>query len=536
MNAAFEETGGRAAPPFGPVALTPTALLDRSCAVFGDRLAVVDGDRSFTYRDFSDRCGRLAGALARIGIGAGETVSVLAPNTEMALGATFGVPWAGAVLNALNFRLTADELAYIVDHAGGRVLLADAAFAEKAEAVVAKVPGLHLVVDDGPGSEYEQLLREAEPTRAVTDDELSLLALNYTSGTTGTPKGVMYAHRGAYLQALAMISHAGLTNESVFLWTLPLFHCNGWCFPWAVTGAGGVHVMLRQPDPAAVWELIESRGVTHFNAAPTVLTALAAADDIPVLSGRRIRVGTGGAPPSAALLSRMAEVGIEITHLYGLTETYGPAVICDWRAEWDDLGDDARARMKARQGVANLVGEPVRVIDDDGADVPRDGEHAGEVVLRGNNVMLGYFRDPEATAAAEVDGWFRTGDIGVIHDDGYLELLDRSKDVIISGGENISSIEVEGALASHPAVLECAVVAGPDDYWGEVPVAFVALRADAEASEGQLVEHVKERIASFKAPKQVIFGSFPKTATGKVQKFVLREHLRTGPGAPPPGS
>ena len=337
----------------------------------------------------------------------------------------------------------------------------------------------------------------------------------------------MYSHRGAYLQSLAMTAQTGLDVRSSYLWTLPMFHCNGWCFPWAVTAAGATHVALRKVEPERIWRAIRAEGITHLCAAPTVLTGLASgpwADEGP--AERPVRVATGGAPPSPALLARMAELSFDVTHLYGLTETYGPAAICDWKPEWDDLDRPEQARLKARQGVANLVSLPLRVIDKELHDVPADGETVGEVVLRGNNVMLGYYRDEEATAAADADGWFRTGDMAVVHPDGYVELKDRSKDVIISGGENIASIEVEQALDSHPAVLESAVVAAPDEKWGETVAAFVVLRPGATATEQELVEHVQRRIARFKAPRQVHFGELPKTGTGKIQKFVLRERLQ----------
>jgi fatty-acyl-CoA synthase len=337
---------------------------------------------------------------------------------------------------------------------------------------------------------------------------------------------VMYNHRGAYLQALAMMAQSGLTPGAVFLWTLPMFHCNGWCFPWAVTAAGAVHLELRAVEPQRIWDAIRNDGVTHFNAAPTVLTGLAYgpwADAGPC--ARPVRVFTGGAPPSPTLLARMAELNLHVTHLYGLTETYGPAVICDWQDEWGSLAVDEQARLKARQGVTNVAGLPVRVVDEHGADVPRDGSSLGEVVLRGNNVMIGYYKDAEATRKASVDGWFRTGDVGVMHTNGYIELRDRSKDVIISGGENIASIEVEQALASHPSVLECAVVAAPDAQWGEVPVAFVTVKDGDTVTESELIDHVRARLARFKAPKRVVFGALPKTGTGKIQKYVLRDDL-----------
>jgi fatty-acyl-CoA synthase len=521
------------ASPFGPVPLTPTAFLDRSRAVYGEDVAVVDGDVRRTYAELADRCERLAGALPGLGVEPGDRVSVLAPNTGTALEAHFGVPWAGAVLNALNTRLSAEELAYIVDHAGSKVLLVDTDLSDLARQVHERLgPGVRLVVSGGPDDEYERLLADASPLRVPVDDEMALLSLNYTSGTTGKPKGVMYSHRGAYLQALAMVAQFRLDTSSSYLWVLPMFHCNGWCFPWAVTAAGATHVALRKVDPDRIWRAIRAEGVTHFCAAPTVLTSLAAApgaEEGPVEPA--VNVATGGAPPSPSLLARMAGLNIEMTHLYGLTETYGPAAICDWRPEWDALDEEQRARLKARQGVANLVALPLRVADDKGVDVPADGSAVGEVLLRGNNVMLGYYRDDEATRKATLDGWFRTGDVGVMHPDGYVELRDRSKDVIISGGENIASIEVEQAVASHPAVLECAVVAGPDEKWGEVPVAFVQRRPGAQVTAEEVVDHVKAKIARYKAPRAVHFGDLPKTGTGKIQKFVLRDRLWEGRGA-----
>ncbi len=520
-----------AADAFGPRVLTPTALLDRAEIVHGDRTAVIDDGRRLTYSAFAERCRRLAGATRRLGLSAGDRASVLAPNTTLALEAHFGLPYAGVVLNALNSRLSAGELAYIVGHAGSKVLFCDHELVEVGRAVRAEVDGLQLVVHGGDDDTYEDLLADAEPHRVAVTDEQTLLSLNYTSGTTGRPKGVMYSHRGAHLNALSMVAQAGLDADTVFLWTLPMFHCNGWCFPWAVTAAGGTHVTLRRVEPDRIWHHIRHDGVTHLNAAPTVLTALAHHPDA-APAPARVRVATGGAPPSPTLLARLAELDIEVTHLYGLTETYGPSVICEWRSEWNLLPADEQARLKARQGVGTLVTTGLSVVDADGHDVAHDGRTQGEVVIRGENVMLGYFRDPEATTRATLrrpDGpWFRTGDLAVVHPDHYIELRDRAKDVIISGGENIASIEVEQALVSHPAVLECAVVAAPDDTWGEVPAAFVVLRPGAEASTDELIEHVKSRIARFKAPRTVTFGELPRTATGKIQKFVLREKLWAG--------
>ena len=523
--------------PFVPVPLTPVSFLDRARLVHGDRPAVIDGPLRRSYEDFADRCERLAGATLDLGLEPGEAVSVLAPNVSMALEATFGFPMAGVVFNALNSRLSAPELAWIVAHAGSKVLFVDHALADVARAIEGQVPGLRVVVSQDAGAsgtadcEYGALLAAAAPHRVEITDEQSLLSLNYTSGTTGHPKGVMYSHRGANLNALAMAAQGGLDSDAVFLWTLPIFHCNGWCYPWAVTAVGGTHVMLRVLDPGAVWRHIRDDGVTHFNAAPTVLIGLVNHPDA-APAPRTVRVATGGAPPSPTLLAQLAELNIHVTHLYGLTETYGPSLICDWRSEWDGLPAGEQARIKARQGVGTLVTSSVRVVDSDGADVPADGFTQGEIAIRGNNVMLGYFKDPDATAAASVEGpegtWFRTGDVAVMHDHGYVEVRDRAKDVIISGGENIASIEVEQALASHPDVVECAVVAAPDDTWGEVPAAFVMLRPGADVTETDLVEHVKSRIARFKAPKSVTFGDLPKTATGKIQKFALRDQLWAG--------
>ena len=520
-----------------PVPLTPVSFLDRARLVHGDRPAMVDGPLRCTYEDFADRCERLAGATLDLGLEPGDAVSVLAPNVSMALEAAFGFPMAGVVFNALNSRLSAPELAWIVGHAESKVLFADHGLADVARSVQEQVPGLRVVVSSDAGAsgasgcEYEAMLAGAEPHRVNIADEHSLLSLNYTSGTTGHPKGVMYSHRGANLNALAMAAQSGLDSDAVFLWTLPMFHCNGWCFPWAVTAVGGVHLLLRALEPGTVWRHIRDDGVTHFNAAPTVLIGLVNHPDA-APAPRTVKVATGGAPPSPTLLSQLAELNIDVTHLYGLTETYGPSLICDWRREWDGLPAAEQARIKARQGVGTLVTSSVRVVDADGADVPADGTTQGEIAIRGNNVMLGYYKDPDATAAASMEGpggtWFRTGDVAVMHDHGYVEVRDRAKDVIISGGENIASIEVEQALASHPDVVECAVVAAPDDTWGEVPAAFVVLRAGAAVTGADLVEHVKSRIARFKAPKSVTFGDLPKTATGKIQKFVLRDQLWAG--------
>jgi fatty-acyl-CoA synthase len=499
--------------------LTPTSYLDRAAAAHGQRIAVVDGDRRWTYAELHERCTRLAGALAPLA--SGRPVAVLAPNTHVLLEAHFGVPWAGVPLVAVNTRLSAAEVAYILEHSKAAVLVHDPSFDALVDDVLARLDSPPHRVRAGTG--YEALLAAAEPLHRTPDDERSLLSINYTSGTTGRPKGVMYHHRGAFLQAVAMVGHTGLTPSSVHLWTLPMFHCNGWTFPWAVTAAAATHVCLPKVDPAEIWRLVREEGVTHLNGAPTVLSMIAYAPGAAPLDGLAVRVATGGAPPSPAILRRMSELGFEVTHLYGLTETYGPVMICDWRPEWDGDSPEVQARLKARQGVGNMISCVPRVVAEDGTDVPADGVTTGQIALRGNNLMLGYLDDPEATRAAVPDGWFRTGDIGVLHPDGYVELRDRAKDVIISGGENIASVEVEQAIMDHPAVLEAAVIAVPDERWGEVPAAFVTLQDGRSATEAEIIEHVRARIARFKAPRTVTFGELPKTSTGKVQKFVLRE-------------
>jgi fatty-acyl-CoA synthase len=510
--------------------LTPTAYLDRAAAAHGQRVAIVDGDRRWTYAELHEQCMRFAGAVAPLAHG--RAVAVLAPNTHVLLAAHYGVPWAGVPLVAINTRLSAGEMAYILEHSEAAVLVHDPVFDELVDTVAAQMsnPPHRIRAGDGDSGEYESMLAAAEPTHLTPSDERSLLSINYTSGTTGRPKGVMYHHRGAYLQALAMVAHTRLTPSAVHLWTLPMFHCNGWCFPWAVTAAAATHVCLPKVDAAEVWRLIRQEGVTHLNGAPTVLSMIAyakeAAGGIP--HDRVVQIATGGAPPSPAILRRMSELGFDVMHLYGLTEAFGPTMLCDWRPEWDGVDADAQARLKARQGVGNMITFTPRVIADDGSDVPPDGRTTGEIALRGNNVMLGYFKDPEATAAAAPDGWFRTGDIGVVHPDGYVEVRDRSKDVIISGGENIASVEVEQAIMDHPAVLEAAVIAVPDERWGEVPAAYVTLQDRASVTEAEIIDHVKKHLARFKAPKTVTFGDLPKTSTGKIQKFVLREQAWAG--------
>jgi fatty-acyl-CoA synthase len=508
--------------------LTPLSFLDRAAGAHGDRVAVVDGANWTTYTQLRERCARMAGALAPLA--KGRPVAVLAPNTPLSLEAGFGVPWAGVPLVPVNTRLSAAEVAYVLEHSAASVLIHDVGFDELVTGAVDLMHAPPLVI--GAGERLENLIADAEPVARTTVDERSLLSINYTSGTTGKPKGVMYHHRGAYLQALAMVAHAALSPSSVHLWTVPMFHCHGWCFVWAVTAAGATHVCLPKVEPAAVWRSIRQDGITHLNGAPTVLSMVAeaaeAGDGVP--GGRRIKVATGGAPPSPAILRRMDSLGFDVTHLYGLTETFGPVMICDWRPEWDGLDNGSQARLKARQGVGNLISCQARVIMRDGSDAPADRMTMGEIALRGNNLMLGYLNDDEATARAVPDGWFRTGDIGVMHPDGYIELRDREKDIIVSGGENIASVEVEQVIVDHPAVLEAAVVAVPDAKWGEVPAAHVTLRDGHKATEAEIIGHVKARIARFKAPKRVIFGELPKTSTGKIQKSALRATWRDQQG------
>ena len=511
--------------------LTPLSFLDRAAQAHGGRIAVVDGDRSCTYAELRDRCQRLAGSLAQLADG--EPVAVLAPNTRLALEVHFAVPWAGSPLVMINTRLAAPEIHYILEHSGAVVLLVDRSLLDLAAQALETMttPPVVVVDDAGDPGGYESLVASGAPTAVLPQDELTLLSLNYTSGTTGKPKGVMYHHRGAYLQALSMLGHTKLDTTSAYLWTLPLFHCNGWCFPWAVTAAAATHVCLPKVEPDVIWNLIGAHGVTHMSGAPAVLSSmLESAQALSKRDAGPIQFLTGGAAPSPALLGAAENAHIEVMQAYGLTETHGPAVVCVPGPGWQALDAADRASLQARQGVPSYLGVRLRVLDDDYADVPADGMSTGEVCLRGNTMMLGYLNDDDATAAAAPDGWFRTGDLAVMHPDGYVEMKDRKKDVIISGGENITSIEVEQALATHPAVQEVAVVGVPDGRWGEVPVAHVVLRVGHEATEHELIEHVRERLARYKAPKRIIFGPLPRTSTGKIQKFVLRaSHLEQAP-------
>jgi fatty-acyl-CoA synthase len=502
--------------------LTPVSFLERAAATFPDRTAVVDEERRVTWAELRERVRRLGLALQHAGLEAGDRVAYLALNTTELLEAHFGVPRAGAVLVAINTRLLPDEIGFILRHSGARVLVVDPRLAHLVdEAAVERV------VVYGEDGGYEELLASAgdgEPEDRL-GDENDTISINYTSGTTGRPKGVMYTHRGAYLNALSEALHAGLDARSVYLWTLPMFHCNGWCFPWAVTAVGARHVCLPSVDPPRVWQLLHEEGVTHLCGAPTVLVMLAS-DPAAAPLDRPVLVTTAAAPPSPAVIERTEALGFSINHVYGLTETYGPITICDWNPDWDVLDGHERARLKARQGVNLVTADRVRVVDEALNDVPADGETMGEIVMRGNNVMKGYHDDETATAEAFRGGWFHSGDLGVMHPDGYVELRDRAKDIIISGGENISTIEVERALVAHPDVLEAAVVAIPDEKWGERPKGFVTLRPGASLSAEELIAFSRRTLPGFKAPSEIEFGELPKTSTGKVRKVELRERER----------
>lgn len=518
--------------------LTPLAFLQRSAEVFPDKTAIVYGDRRTSYRDFAAEATRLARALQAYGIRPGDRVAYLCPNIPETLVAHFAVPLAGAVLVAINVRLSPEEVHYICDHSGARLLVVDTellpplapvlerlATVEQVIAVADPLGTAPAIAGDLAHRSYADFLSTGsdEPLPWTVADELATIAVDYTSGTTGQPKGVMYSHRGAYLNSLGEIIHSQFTPDSVYLWTLPMFHCNGWCTTWAVTGIAATHVCLRAVRADVIWQLFAQEAVTHLNGAPTVLVAIANAPEAHRLD-RELVITTAGAPPSPTIIGRMGELGARVVHVYGLTETYGPITLNEQQPGWAELPPAERAALQARQGVAMIQADLVRVVDDEMRDVPRDGITMGEIIMRGNNVMTGYYADPEATASAFRDGWFHSGDLGVRHSDGYIQLRDRAKDIIISGGENISTVEVEQAIDSHPAVLEVAVIGVPDETWGERPKAFVVLRPGAELDEAELIEHVRARIARYKAPAAVDFvEALPKTSTGKMQKFALRE-------------
>ena len=522
--------------------LTPLSYLDWAARVFPEKTAIIHGPHKTTWAEFDARCKRLASALQKRGIGPGDTVSVMSPNAPAMLEAHYGVPMSGGVLNALNFRLDAETIAFILKHAETKVLITDREFADVMRDAVAILdnPDLLIVDVDDPlakgghmigGLTYEELLAEGDPGHdwQPPEDEWQAICLNYTSGTTGNPKGVVYHHRGAYLNSMSNALVFRLGPESVYLWTLPMFHCNGWTYTWAGTAVGGTHVCLRNVDPALIFPLIEEHRVTHMCGAPIVLNMLVHAPaDVKRTFEHTIEVATGGAAPPSTVISRMEGMGFNVTHMYGLTETYGPSTICVFQDEWAGLPLDEKAAMMARQGVRTPGQIHQTVRDPDTMDlVPEDGETIGEIMFQSNTVMRGYLKNPTSTEDAFRGGWYHTGDLAVQHPDGYIEVKDRSKDIIISGGENISSLEVEECLYKHPGVMECAVVAMPSEKWGETPVAFVTPTAEAEEKldARELIDFCKERMARFKAPTRVVFGPLPKTSTGKIQKFVLRERV-----------
>ena len=520
-------------------ALTPLVLLRRAAATYPGKLAVIHGAARFTYREFYNRCRRFADALQQRGIGRGDTVAVMAPNVPALLEAHYGVPMAGAVLNALNYRLDARTIAFILGHGQAKLLIADREFGPTVKAALEEFgePIPLVEIDDGAGgaslggTEYEAFLGEGAPEAewALPRDEWEPIALNYTSGTTGNPKGVVYHHRGAFLNALGNVITLGLDRHSVYLWTLPMFHCNGWTHSWAVTAVAGTHVCLRRVDPAPIFAAITEHRVTHLCGAPIVLNLLVhAPEGVKRRFDHQVEVGTGGAAPPSVVIEAMERMGFRVTHLYGLTESYGPSTVCAWQEEWAELPIADRSAHMARQGAAYLTLDRQRVVDPQTmADVPADGVTMGELVLRSNTVMKGYLKNPEATAAAFEHGWFHTGDLAVSHPDGYVEIKDRSKDIIISGGENISSLEVEEALYRHPGVIEAAVVAKPDPVWGETPCAFVALKPGGEpVSAEDIVAWCRADLAHYKVPRAVVFGPLPKTSTGKIQKYELRERAK----------
>ena len=503
--------------------LTPLSFLERSAYMFPDKTAVVHGERRYTYKEFEERVHRLASRLKSAGFQKEDRVAFLCPNIPPMLEGTFAVPAAGLVMVAINTRLSASEVEYIVEHSKSRMVFAD----HELEGLLDGVEGVEVVrIDDTgeTGDPYEEYLAEGspEPVESVLEDEEETISVNYTSGTTGRPKGVMYTYRGAYLSALGNVIEAGMGYETKYLWTLPMFHCNGWTYPWAVTAVAGTHVCLRKVEAARIWDLFESEGVTHYCAAPTVQVPVSNHEKAHKLE-KPVTAVIAGYVPSPTLLERLMDWNLKPLHTYGLTETYGPITTSAPRREWEEKDPEEHARLLSRQGQGYVTADLVRVVDENMNDVPLDGETMGEIVMHGNMVMKGYLDNEEATEEAFAGGWYHSGDVAAWHPDGYVEIRDRNKDVIISGGENISSIEVEQVIDQHPAVLEVAVTAMPDEQWGERPKAFVVLQEGQQATEQELIDFVKERIARFKAPAAVEFTELPKTATGKVQKYVLRD-------------
>lgn len=518
-------------------ALSPLSLIRRTAAVYPDYPAVVHGTLTRTWKETYDRCVLLGSALAKQGIGKDDTVSIMCPNTPEMYEAHFGVAMAGAVLNPLNYRLSAGEIAFILNHGEARVLLTDTEFAPTIKEALKSVERDLIVIDimdpQGPGGEtlgemdYEAFLAsgDADMVWHLPDNEWDKMALNYTSGTTGNPKGVVYTHRGSYLNAINNAVTWSMGNHARYLWTLPMFHCDGWCFPWTLAAIAGVNICMRQVDATAIYDAIATHKVTHLCGAPVVMQMITgASDDQKTPFDHEVKMMTAAAPPPASVLADMARQGFDVTHVYGLTECYGPSVVCAWKGEWDGLDEEPKAKMKARQGVRVVMQEDLMVADPDTMQpVPMDGKTMGEVMMRGNIIMSGYLKNPKASAEAFTGGWLHSGDLGVWHADGYIELKDRSKDIIISGGENISSIEVEDVLYKHPAVSACGVVAKPSEKWGETPVAFIECKPGRTTTETEMIAHMREHLAGYKVPREVNFVELPKTSTGKIQKFKLRE-------------
>ncbi len=513
--------------------LTPIEFLKRSLLVYPDKVAVVHGDNRYTYREFGNRINRLASALKKVGVGKGDKVAFACPNIPAMLEAHYAVPMIGAALVSINIRLSPQEVTYIVNHSDSKILVVDSEFIsllepDKLENVKQFVTVCDASDNKLPGSvEYDDFLATGaeDDFEWAIDDENQLLSINYTSGTTGRPKGVMYHHRGAYLNAIGEMLESQFNVSSVYLWTLPMFHCNGWCFTWGVTAMGGTHVCLRNVIPEEIYRLIVKENVSHLCAAPTVLIMMSTwpgAKDLEMK--RKLNIMTAGAPPAPTIIQNMEEIGADITHTYGLTEVFGPHSVCAWQPAWEGLSKNAQAIKKSRQGVPYIVTHFMDVVDPETMEsVPWDSTTIGEIVMRGNNVMLGYYKDPEATKEAFAGGWFHSGDLAAVHEDGYVQIMDRKKDIIISGGENISTVEVESVIYRHPDVLEVAVIPVPDDKWGEVPKAFVIPKEGTNPTPEDIIEFTKSNLARFKAPKYVEFGTLPKTATGKIQKFKLRE-------------
>ena len=531
----YEQNLGQGPANYAP--LTPISFLERSAAVYPDKVAVIHGELQYSYRELYERCRRLASALKSHGVGVGDTVSIMAPNIPAMLEVHYGVPMTGATLNPLNYRLDADNIRFILEHAQTKILITDREFSDTVGKALEGMNPHPLVIDiDDPTHEggillgeqtYEEFIGSAEVGEYLhPDDEWQAITLCYTSGTTGNPKGVVLHHRGAYLNAIGQLLVFGVNPRSRYLWTLPMFHCNGWTYTWGVTAAAGTHICMRKVDPALIFSLIKEHHVTHMCGAPIVLTMLIhAPEEVKTRFDQTVEVATGGAAPPSQVIQNMERMGFKVTHLYGLTETYGPATVCAWQTDWDQLDEDGKTSKMARQGVAYHTLEDIMVANPQTmCPVPNDGATMGELMVRGNTVMKGYLKNPCASEEAFRGGWFHTGDLGVRHPDGYIEVKDRSKDVIISGGENISSLEIEEVLYKHPEVMEAAVVARKDAKWGETPCAFITLKpASNNIDEMTLIQWCRERMAHFKTPKTVVFCELPKTSTGKIQKYTLRD-------------